>query len=253
MTNEIRALVTGGAVGIGEAMADAVVAGGGQVAILDVNPPERTEGRVYVECDVRDEDAVVTAVASAAAQLGGLDEAYLNAGIGALEPLLTMTADEWDDMQAVNLRGAFLTLRESAKAMIGSGGGSIVLTGSISGFLADRFMAHYNVSKAGLVALARIAAAELGEQKVRVNVIAPGTTDSPLFATTDENLPGYRDAVAARTPLGGIGSCAEVARAAIELARLPWVTGQVLVADGGVSLHSPIDVVEFLPAPAPSG
>jgi NAD(P)-dependent dehydrogenase (short-subunit alcohol dehydrogenase family) len=120
-----------------------------------------------------------------------------------------------------------------------------VMTGSVSGFLADRNMSHYNSSKAGVVQLARIAAAELGPRGIRVNVIAPGTTDTPLFARTDA-VPGYRDALAARTPLGAVGSADDVAAAAVALAQLRWVTGQVLVADGGVSLRSPIDIAEFL-------
>jgi NAD(P)-dependent dehydrogenase (short-subunit alcohol dehydrogenase family) len=125
-----------------------------------------------------------------------------------------------------------------------------VITGSVSGFLADRNMAHYNSSKAGVVQLARIAAAELGPRGIRVNVIAPGTTDTPLFARTD-TVPGYREALTARTPLGSVGSADDVAAAAVALAQLRWVTGQVLVADGGVSLRSPIDIAEFL-APADS-
>ncbi|MDT5009215.1 MAG: hypothetical protein QOH57_832 [Mycobacterium sp.] len=245
----LRALITGGSVGIGAAIADAIVAEGGTVAILDVRPPDREQDRHYVPCDVRDEQAVVEAVQVAVAQMGGINHAYVNAGIGSLVPLLDMTAAMWDDVHAVNLRGAFLTLRECAKSMLETeGGGSIVLTGSISGFLADRCMAHYCSSKAGLVSLCKVAAAELGPRNVRVNLIAPGLTDSPLFATTDENLPGYRDAMGHHTPLGRIGACSDVARAAIGLAGMEWVTGQVLVADGGVALHSPIDVIDFLPA-----
>jgi NAD(P)-dependent dehydrogenase (short-subunit alcohol dehydrogenase family) len=201
---------------------------------------------VALVCDVADEKAVVEGIAAAVDRLGGLDLAFLNAGVGGLAPLLAMTADEWDRNHDVNLRGTFICLRECARAMVASGsGGSIVLTGSVSGFLADRSMAHYNSSKAGVVQLARIAAAELGPRGIRVNVIAPGVTDTPLFARTDA-VPGYREAVAARTPLGAVGSADDVADAAVALAQLRWVTGQVLVADGGVSLRSPIDIAEFL-------
>jgi NAD(P)-dependent dehydrogenase (short-subunit alcohol dehydrogenase family) len=239
------ALVTGGSNGIGQAMVRQLREAGSRVAVFDREAREG-EGDVALVCDVTDEKAVVEGVAAAAERLGGLDFAFLNAGVGALSPLLDMTADEWDDVHDVNLRGAFLCLRECAKAMVASGtGGSIVITGSVSGFLADRNMAHYNTSKAGVVQLARIAAAELGPRGIRVNVVAPGTTDTPLFARTDA-VPGYREAVSARTPLGGIGSADDVAAAAIALAGLRWVTGQVLVADGGVSLYSPIDIAEFI-------
>jgi NAD(P)-dependent dehydrogenase (short-subunit alcohol dehydrogenase family) len=242
------ALVTGGSRGIGQAIVRRLGAAGSRVAVLDLEARDG-DGDVALVCDVADEKAVVEGVAAAVDGLGGLDLAFLNAGVGGLAPLLAMTAEEWDRNHDVNLRGTFLCLRECARAMVASGsGGSIVLTGSVSGFLADRSMAHYNSSKAGVVQLARIAAAELGPRGIRVNVIAPGTTDTPLFARTDA-VPGYREAVTARTPLGTVGSADDVADAAVALAQLRWVTGQVLVADGGVSLRSPIDIAEFL-APA---
>jgi NAD(P)-dependent dehydrogenase (short-subunit alcohol dehydrogenase family) len=236
------ALVTGGSSGIGRAIVRRLREAGGRVAVLDVAARDG-DGDIALGCDVTDEKAVVEAVATAAEHLGGLGLAFLNAGVGGLAPVTEMSADEWDRVHDVNLRGAFLCLRECAKAM--TGGGSIVLTGSVSGFLADRGMAHYNSSKAGVVQLARVAAAELGPRAIRVNVVAPGTTDTPLFARTDA-VPGYRDTVAARTPLGGVGSADDVAAAAVVLAQLRWVTGQVLVADGGVSLHSPIDIAGFI-------
>jgi NAD(P)-dependent dehydrogenase (short-subunit alcohol dehydrogenase family) len=239
------ALVTGGSRGIGQAIVRRLGAAGSRVAVLDLEARDG-DGDVALVCDVADEKAVVEGVAAAVDGLGGLDLAFLNAGVGGLAPLLAMTAEEWDRNHDVNLRGTFLCLRECARAMVASGsGGSIVLTGSVSGFLADRSMAHYNSSKAGVVQLARIAAAELGPRGIRVNVIAPGTTDTPLFARTDA-VPGYREAVTARTPLGTVGSADDVADAAVALAQLRWVTGQVLVADGGVSLRSPIDIAEFL-------
>jgi NAD(P)-dependent dehydrogenase (short-subunit alcohol dehydrogenase family) len=239
------ALVTGGSSGIGQAIVRQLRDAGVRVAVLDIEARDG-DGDVALACDVADEKSVIEALATATDRLSGLDLAFLNAGVGGLAPLLAMTADEWDRTHDVNLRGTFLCLRECARAMVASGtGGSIVITGSVSGFLADRNMAHYNSSKAGVVQLARIAAAELGPRGIRVNVIAPGTTDTPLFARTDA-VPGYRDALTTRTPLGAVGSADDVAAAAVALAQLRWVTGQVLVADGGVSLRSPIDIAEFL-------
>jgi NAD(P)-dependent dehydrogenase (short-subunit alcohol dehydrogenase family) len=239
------ALVTGGSRGIGRAIVRQLRDAGGRVAVLDLEARD-DDGDVVLVCDVADEKAVVEGVAAANERLAGLDLAFLNAGVGGMAPLLAMTAEEWDRTHDVNLRGTFLCLRECARAMAASGsGGSIVITGSVSGFLADRNMAHYNSSKAGVVQLARIAAAELGPQGIRVNVIAPGTTDTPLFSQTDA-VPRYREALTARTPLGSVGDAEDVAAAAVALAQLRWVTGQVLVADGGVSLRSPIDIAEFL-------
>jgi NAD(P)-dependent dehydrogenase (short-subunit alcohol dehydrogenase family) len=239
------ALVTGGSSGIGRAIVRRLRAAGGRVAVLDLAAGDGDADLVRV-CDVADEASVVESVAAAVDHLGGLDLAFLNAGVGGLSPILEMSTAEWDRVHAVNLRGAFVCLRECARAMSAAGAtGSIVLTGSVSGFLADRGMAHYNSAKAGVVQLARVAAAELGPRGIRVNVVAPGTTDTPLFGRTDA-VSGYRDAVGGRTPLGGVGDPDLVAGAAVALAHMEWVTGQVLVADGGVSLRSPIDIGEFM-------
>jgi NAD(P)-dependent dehydrogenase (short-subunit alcohol dehydrogenase family) len=242
-----RAIVTGGSSGIGEQIVAALARGGAEVTVLDLNPPAGPETG-FVECDVAGEGSVTAAVASAVERMGGLELAFLNAGIGGVGAVVDLSAEEWDRMQSVDLRGVFLTLREAAKAMIAGGGGSIVVTSSICGNLADRRMAHYNAAKAGAQALVRVAAAELGPDGVRVNAIQPGVTATPMSATTETTLPGYTEAVSARTPLGGIGDPADVAAAAIALADLAWVTGQILAADGGVSLYSPIDIEEFLPS-----
>ena len=122
---------------------------------------------------------------------------------------------------------------------------SIVAVTSVSGFLTDRMMSHYSVSKAGLAALVKVAARELGPHGIRVNAVAPGTTDTPMFAATDR-LPGYRDRVAGRAALGRLGSAGEVAAAIVALCGLEWVTGQIVAVDGGVSLASPIDPADSL-------
>jgi NAD(P)-dependent dehydrogenase (short-subunit alcohol dehydrogenase family) len=249
-----HAIVTGGSSGIGRAIVARLQAGGSRVAILDVNEPGPGSGAEFVACDVTDEKAVIAAVDRAVQLLGGLDRAFLNAGIGGVGAIVDLTGDDWDRMQAVDQRGVFLTLRESAKAMLRGGqGGSIVVTSSVCGFLADRRMSHYNAAKAGAIALARVAAVELGPRGIRVNVIAPGVTETPMTQTTDNTLVGYRAAVTARTPLGGFGDARHVADAAVCLSDLEWVTGQVLAADGGVSLHSPIDLEDHLPPQATAG
>jgi NAD(P)-dependent dehydrogenase (short-subunit alcohol dehydrogenase family) len=242
------AIVTGGSSGIGSAIVDCLLEGGTRVAILDVNKPPAGMDAEYVACDVTNEEAVVEAVAEAVQRLGGLDRAFLNAGIGGVGAIVDLSGEEWDRMQSVDLRGVFLTLRESARAMLAAGkGGSMVVTSSVCGFLADRRMSHYNAAKAGAIALAKVAAAELGPQGIRVNVIAPGVTETPMAQTTDSTLVGYRDEVTRRTPLGGFGDARHVADAAVRLSELEWVTGQVLAADGGVTLFSPIDPEDFLP------
>jgi NAD(P)-dependent dehydrogenase (short-subunit alcohol dehydrogenase family) len=233
------ALVTGGASGIGAATVAELQAAGARVAVIDRS--DAADADVSLIADVGDESEVVAAVRDATERLDGLDVAVVNAGIGGMSPILDLTTDEWDRVMSVNLRGAFVTLRESARAMVERGRtGAIVAVTSVSGFLTDRSMAHYSVSKAGLAALVRVAAREFGPYGIRVNGVAPGTTDTPMFAATDA-MRGYRERVAERSALGRVGSAREVAQAIVSLCTLDWVTGQIVAADGGVSLASPID------------
>lgn len=238
------AIVTGGASGIGAATVAQLRAAGARVAVLDRH--DAPDADFSLQCDVGDEDQVVAKVREAAEHLGGLDIAIVNAGIGGMSAILDLSTQEWDRVMRVNLRGGFVTLRECARAMVDARrAGAIVAVTSVSGFLTDRLMAHYSVSKAGLAALVRVAARELGPHGIRVNGVAPGTTDTPMFAATDQ-MKGYRERVAERAALGRVGSASEVAQAVIALCSLDWVTGQIVAADGGVSLASPIDPTDSL-------
>jgi NAD(P)-dependent dehydrogenase (short-subunit alcohol dehydrogenase family) len=246
-TDAPRALVTGGASGIGRAVVGQLARTGASVAVLDLEDASGDENvAMAIRCDITDEQAVVDSVRRAHEGLGGLTVAVLNAGVGGFGALVDLEAAEWDRVIGTNLRGTFLCLREVAKAIIETGlGGSIVAVTSISGFLADQRMSHYSVSKAGVAQLVRVAARELGPFGIRVNAVAPGTTDTPLFAST-ARLPGYGARVAGRTALGGVGEPADVAQAVLCLLGATWVTGQVVAADGGVSLWSPIDPTESM-------
>ena len=244
------AIVTGGASGIGAATVAALQQAGAQVAVLDLHDAPAAD--VSLTVDIGDEEQVESGVREAVDRLGGLDVAVVNAGIGGMSPILDLTTQEWDRVMAVNLRGGFVTLRECARAMVAHDRpGAIVAVTSVSGFLTDRAMAHYSVSKAGLAALVRVAARELGPHGIRVNGVAPGTTDTPMFAATDR-MPGYRDRVAGRSALGRMGTAADVAQAVVAVCTLDWVTGQIVAADGGVSLASPIDPMDSIPGRPPA-
>lgn len=241
----LTALVTGSASGIGADVARLLRRAGARVAGLDVNDSASSVD-LPVVCDVSRESDVVAAVGQVREAFGNLDIAVLNAGVGGFGALVDMPSDEWDRVMSINLRGTFLCLREVSKSMVSGGrGGTICAVTSISGFLADRMMGHYSVSKAGVAEMVRVAARELGPFGIRVNAVAPGTTDTPMFATA-RGLAGYEERVAERSALGGLGSSAAVARAIVSVLGLDWVTGQVLAADGGVSLWSPIDPAESL-------
>ena len=233
------ALVTGGASGIGAATVSLLTAMGSRVASVDIRPS--AEAELSIEADVGDEDQMAEAVRRIQEELGLLKLAVLNAGVGSFSPIRSMSLDEWDRVHRINLRGALIGLRECAEAM--SDGGAIVAVTSISASTTERGVAAYATSKAALNQLVRVAARELGPNRITVNAVAPGTTDTPLFSSTAE-LPGYQERAAARTPLGRLGRSIDIAAAIVSLLSLEWVTGQVLVADGGLSLYSPIDPVE---------
>jgi NAD(P)-dependent dehydrogenase (short-subunit alcohol dehydrogenase family) len=234
------AIVTGGSSGIGGATTAQLRDAGARVAVLDVQARDE-HGDLAIKCDVGDEGQVVDGVQRVVDELGAPSAAVLAAGIAGMSPILQMSAEEWDRVQRVNLRGVFLCLREAARAMVAAREpGAIVAVGSVSGIVSDRGIVHYSTTKAAVHQLARVAAAEMGPQGIRVNAIAPGCTDTPMFAVTDQ-LPGYHDMVSERAALGRVGTAEEVAAAIVALLRLDWVTGHVLVADGGLTLRSPLD------------
>jgi NAD(P)-dependent dehydrogenase (short-subunit alcohol dehydrogenase family) len=155
--------------------------------------------------------------------------------------LLEQSVEEWERVLAVNLTGTWLTIRAAAAAMIDAElGGSIVVISSVSGTVADRDMGAYCVSKAGLNMLVKVAAVEWGSYGIRVNAVGPGVTRTPMLGDA-EQLPGWVDVVTERTALGRLGEPTDVAGVIVGVLELPWVTGQVVHADGGLALHSPVD------------
>ncbi|HZP27356.1 MAG TPA: SDR family oxidoreductase [Acidimicrobiia bacterium] len=234
------AVVTGGASGIGAAVCTALQKEGVRVASLDLQPGGPAD--LTYECDVSDEASVAQAVAAAAADLGGVDYAFVNAGIAGMGSVLTMPMEEWDRVVAVNFRGAFMTLQHAARAIKATGrGGAIVVTASSAAIVADMGFVHYSMAKIGVSHMTRVAARELGPFGIRVNAIAPGPTRTPMFEGA-EAIPDFADAVISRTPLGRLGEAEDIAEAVLALLALRWVTGQTLAADGGVTLAAGTDM-----------
>jgi NAD(P)-dependent dehydrogenase (short-subunit alcohol dehydrogenase family) len=228
------ALVTGGASGIGREVAAQLRDAGHDVVVWDLSDAD-------IACDVSDPDAVSAAMERTVRERGVPTRIVTCAGIGASGLLLEEQPAQWERVLAVNLTGTWLTMRAAAQAMIDAGvGGSIVAVSSISGTVADRDMGAYCVSKAGVDMLVRVAAVEWGSHGIRVNAVGPGVTRTPMLANV-EQLPGWVEGLSERTALGRLGEAADVAGAIVGILELPWVTGQVLHADGGLALHSPID------------
>ena len=235
------ALVTGGAQGIGRAVAAALAAEGAQVTVLDFDAEaaERTSvelGCVAVAGDVAQRDDVRRAVDACVERHGGLDVVSANAGVAVVEPFLETDDATWERILAVNLHGAFRTIQESARAMRDHGG-AIVVTTSTNAFWPETGTSAYTASKHGLLGLVRNAAIDLGHHGIRVNAVAPGIVRTRLatFLTEDPvEGPKYLENV----PLGRFAEPEDIAKAIVFLASddAAYITGEQLVVDGGVSV-----------------
>lgn len=239
------ALVTGAASGIGACVVEALSAAGVRVAGLDLDA-ESCRGEVAIGCDVTREEQVVSAVGEAAQRLGGLDLAFVNAGVVGQAPILELEMSEWDRVMDVNLRGAVMTIRECGRVMRAAGrGGAMVATSSSSAIVADGGISHYNASKIGLVHVVRTVARELGPFGIRINAVAPGPTVTPMQAAA-EAIPGFSERVVERTALGRLGQPQDIADVVLALFQLEWVTGQTIACDGGLTLYSPTTLDDLL-------
>jgi NAD(P)-dependent dehydrogenase (short-subunit alcohol dehydrogenase family) len=239
-----RALVTGGASGIGRATAAVLTERGARVAILDRSAEElalaaKELGAVAVEADVRDEPSVSRAVTDAVAALGGGIDVLANAaGIYRFTPLDQVSVAEWDDVLDTNLRGTFLVSRAAMRTDAATERRAIVNVASIAAVVGDAAepAGHYNASKAAVVALTKQMAIEWAAWGVRVNAVAPGVIDTPMLRLMDDPHAGqaYLDA---RVPLRRLGRPEEVAEVIAFLASdgAAYVTGTTVFVDGGVT------------------
>jgi len=240
------AVVTGGARGIGAATAARLAAEGASVAVLDLD--ERAadraaaglggESTLGIGCDVTDPAAVGAAMQRVADELGGPHVLVNNAGITRDNLLFKMTADDWDAVIGVHLRGAFLATQAAQRHMVSQRYGRIVSLSSVSA-LGSRGQANYSAAKMGLQGFTRTLAIELGPFGITANAVAPGfvvteMTDETArrLAVTPEQLQAQAAAV---TPVRRVGATSDIAAAICFLAsdEAGFVTGQTLYVDGG--------------------
>jgi NAD(P)-dependent dehydrogenase (short-subunit alcohol dehydrogenase family) len=236
-------LVTGGASGIGLAIAEAVLAEGWRAVIADRDERglaaarerlgNRAEARFEI-LDVTDEAAVVDFIARCEAQSAPFSGVVNSAGIGRDVPALETSAELFRKILDVNLIGSFVVAREAAKAMRRRGTGAIVNIASVSGIKGNVGRTAYGASKGGVIIMTKVMAVELAPLGIRVNAIAPGPVDTPLVQAmhTSAARSAWMDAV----PQRRYGTPAEIAGAAVFLLdprKSGFVTGQTLCVDGG--------------------
>jgi NAD(P)-dependent dehydrogenase (short-subunit alcohol dehydrogenase family) len=232
-------LVTGAARGIGRAIAGRLAGQGHPVLLLDRDPAvAATAGQLgaagHLVADVADPDALRSAVTDAVARLGGLWALVNNAGIFDKTPLLELTVQQWDRVQAVNARSVLLATQAAAPTMIAAGAGRVVNVASMAAKAGTPGEAAYAASKAAVVALTRIAAAELGPHGITVNAVCPGYVLTDLGA--DTRTPEQEAAWAAQSPLGRCATPDDVAAAVAFLVSDDgaYQTAQALNVNGGM-------------------
>jgi len=238
------AIVTGAGRGIGLSIALAFAREGARVAVCDIDSSfldgamaeiEAVEGEARAfQMDVTSREQIQGVVFEVDDHWGTIDILVNNAGIYEVLPFEEITEEQWDRLLAVNLKGTFLCCQAVIPSMVRQGGGRIISIASSAGKAGGKLAgAHYSVSKAGVICLAKQLARELGAHGITVNAVAPGRIDTPMIqeASSEEN-----EAFRLQTPLGRLGTEADVANAVVFLAsdEASFITGEIVDVNGGL-------------------
>ena len=243
------AIVTGGARGIGAAIAEEMVARGAAVVSFDlIGPDEARHGVLDLEVDVADADSVQAATAEVVDRLGRIDVLFNNAGIQRAAPTHLMDPETWNLVVGIHLGGMFLCSAAAIPEMRKVGGGAIVSTASAAGIVGIPGRAPYSAAKAGIMGLTRSLAVEVAPHNIRVNAVAPGFTLTPLVQQALDDGSLTEDWMLLEVPLDRIAEASEIARPAVFLAGegASYITGQCLVVDGGWTIQGVSDRPDWL-------
>jgi NAD(P)-dependent dehydrogenase (short-subunit alcohol dehydrogenase family) len=246
------AIITGAASGIGAATLRRFAAEGARVVCADIDDEGGNEvasairaaggEAAFHHTDVARLADLEAAVAFAVSRYGGLDVIHNNAAWTGGGYVSEIDPEIWDRSLQVMLTGVFYGMRAAIPAMLARGGGAIINTSSVEGFIAEIMAAPYNTAKAGVINLTRTVAVEYGARNIRANCICPGCVETPLFARVLDFTTRTREAIAAEHALGRLIRPEEIANVALFLAsdESSAITGAAIVADGGLTCRSPI-------------
>jgi 3-oxoacyl-[acyl-carrier protein] reductase len=235
-----NALVTGSTRGIGRAIAEALAESGARVAVVgrDLKRSEEAASAVGnnakgFAADVGDTAAVAKLVDDVEKAFGSIDILVNNAGITRDNLVMRLKDEDWDAVQNANLRGAFAAIRAASRGMMKKRAGRIINIASIVGLIGNKGQANYAASKAGLIALTKSVAKELGSRNILVNAVAPGFIETEMTAAMTKEA---REALGQQIALERLGSVQDVAAMVAFLASdlASYITGQVFVVDGGM-------------------
>ncbi|MDE2404999.1 MAG: SDR family oxidoreductase [Sphingomonadales bacterium] len=239
-------VITGAGSGMGRAMAELFVAEGAKVVCADISGKQDDvaamlgDSAVAVGCDVSDEAQVQAMIQKAVDTWGRIDVLCNNAGFGGgMAPLHKQTLELWNKVHDTNIKGCFLGMKYGIAAMLKSGGGAIVNTGSASAVIGWKHHSVYAAAKAGVHQMTKVAALDYSDKNIRVNAIAPGTMWTGLVEASQKfEAPPADFPVLAGIPMGRWGTARDIAEAALYLASdaAAYVTGVVLPVDGGYSI-----------------
>ena len=246
LLNGKKALVTGGSRGIGREIVLAFLREGASVWYIDLAEgdslseyqsiaAEHGATAGFREANVADEQSVTQAVEAVLKEAGGLDVLVNNAGITRDNLLFRMTAQEWNDVLAVNLTSAFYTSRLVVRQMAKQRSGAVINVASIVGIIGNGGQANYSASKAGMIGLTKSMAREVSGRNVRINAVAPGFINTKMTQALNEE---QQNALKTQIPMGRIGEPAEVASVIVFLASdlASYLTGQVIHVTGGLGM-----------------